>query len=100
MMKIVISFPEKKTLVPAVQMKDGNNISRKRKLGGNARDHRPYFTHWVTFVQVKDISQFFPQYFSIFLNYNFISFWNWAYLFPGERLFLNFALIEVNAWSE
>jgi len=26
--------------------------SRKRKLGGNARDHRPYFTHWVTFVQV------------------------------------------------
>ena len=99
MMKIVISFPEK-TLVPAVQMKDGNNISRKRKLGGNARDHRPYFTHWVTFVQVKDISQFFHQYFSIFLRYNFISFLNWAYLFPGERLFLNFALVEVNAWSE
>ena len=26
--------------------------SRKRKLGGNSRDHRPYFTYWVTFVQV------------------------------------------------
>ena len=25
--------------------------SRKRKLGGNSRDHRPYFTYWVTFVQ-------------------------------------------------
>ena len=80
----------KKTLVPAVQMKDGNNISRKRKLGGNARDHRPYFTHWVTFVQVKDISQFFPQYFSIFLNYNFISFWNWAYLFSGWEIVSQF----------
>ena len=26
--------------------------SRKRKLGGNSKDHRPYFTYWVTFVQV------------------------------------------------
>ena len=26
--------------------------SRKRKLGGNSRDHRPYFTYWVTTVQV------------------------------------------------
>ena len=26
--------------------------SRKRKLGGNSRDHRPYFTYWVSFVQV------------------------------------------------
>ena len=26
--------------------------SRKRKLGGNSRDHRPYFTYWVTFVQI------------------------------------------------
>ena len=25
--------------------------SRKRKLGGNSKDHRPYFTYWVTFVQ-------------------------------------------------
>ena len=97
MIKIVISFPEK-TLVPAVQMKDGNIISRKRKLGGNARDHRPYFTHWVTFVQVKDISQFFLNIFPFFLN--MISFLNWAYLFPGERLLLNFALVEVNPWSE
>ena len=26
--------------------------NRKRKLGGNAGDHRPYFTYWITFVQV------------------------------------------------
>ena len=26
--------------------------SRKRKLGGNARDHRPFFTYWVSFVQI------------------------------------------------
>jgi hypothetical protein len=26
--------------------------SRKRKLGGNSRDHRPFFTYWVSFVQV------------------------------------------------
>merc|ERR1719319_756883 len=28
--------------------------SRKRKLGGNSCDHRPYFTHWVTAVQVAE----------------------------------------------
>jgi len=26
--------------------------ARKRKLGGNSRDHRPFFTYWVSFVQV------------------------------------------------
>ena len=26
--------------------------NRKRKLGGNAGDHRPYFTYWITVVQV------------------------------------------------
>ena len=26
--------------------------NRKRKLGGNAGDHRPYFTYWMTFVQI------------------------------------------------
>ena len=26
--------------------------NRKRKLGGNANDHRPYFTYWITMVQV------------------------------------------------
>ena len=26
--------------------------SRKRKLGGNSCDHRPYFTYWVSFVQL------------------------------------------------
>ena len=31
--------------------------SRKRKLGGNSRDHRPYFTYWVTFVQVATPSR-------------------------------------------
>ena len=26
--------------------------NRKRKLGGNAADHRPYFTYWITLVQI------------------------------------------------
>jgi hypothetical protein len=26
--------------------------NRKRKLGGNSGDHRPYFTYWMTFVQI------------------------------------------------
>ena len=26
--------------------------SRKRKLGGNSGDHRPFFTHWITIVQI------------------------------------------------
>lgn len=26
--------------------------NRKRKLGGNSNDHRPYFTYWITSVQV------------------------------------------------
>ena len=26
--------------------------NRKRKLGGNDVDHRPYFTYWITMVQI------------------------------------------------
>ena len=31
--------------------------SRKRKLGGNSRDHRPYFTYWVTSVQLFNLTE-------------------------------------------
>ena len=35
--------------------------SRKRKLGGNSRDHRPYFTYWVTYTQVGPSSKSSPE---------------------------------------
>ena len=30
--------------------------NRKRKLGGNSGDHRPYFTYWITVVQMLVLS--------------------------------------------
>ena len=30
--------------------------NRKRKLGGNSGDHRPYFTYWITLVQILILS--------------------------------------------
>ena len=30
--------------------------NRKRKLGGNSGDHRPYFTYWITIVQMLILS--------------------------------------------
>ena len=34
-----------------LQAADTSTDPRRRKLGGNAGDHRPYFTYWITAVQ-------------------------------------------------